>query len=420
MSRTRSKATRIVGSLAVALLAITLGTSPSWADDEAPLSQAPGPGDPTTSMIAFSATVSFSTAVAEAATYPGEVLAIRYDNPEMTGEYSFGSGVTPSAFEADFLAQYGTTPAATALIVETILPEPEDDAALAARGNTTDRTIKVHTPAFVPPPAVFDETVETLFSPPTTANTAPNPSRAQTSLPGPPTDWRVSQAQYEITDYTANRVSFVSSFWWLGPNAPNKVPVGFGVEFEVNMYGSYNVGSRPNCRQVAIPGTIDPEYKKRQAAVNENWNWRVIRPDGMTAPSSLGAYADYNDLSDDCRRSSFAIGLRYPQNIQYVNGAYGVLMVIDAPKGYSAMSEVGAVNQVVSDSFCATSLGYLMSLTDCMGVWAGVWLSMYGPQAQTTLNIAKHEFLAPRKCWLTDYTQHLDGDVYDNTAWACP
>jgi hypothetical protein len=401
----------------VTFLAVTLGTSPSWADDEQPLSQAPGPGDTTSSTLPFSVPVSFSAAVAEAATYPDAVVAIRYDNPEMTGEYSFGSGVTPAAFEADFLAQYGTTPAATALIVETILPEPEDSQALAARGNITHREITVDAPAFVPPPAVFDETVEALFSPQT--STIPT-SRVQTSLPGPPTDWRVSQAQYEITDYTSNRVSFVSSFWWLGPNAPNKVPAGFGVEFEVNMYGSYNVGSRPNCRQVAIPGTMDPEYKKRQAAVNENWNWRVIRPDGLTAPSSLGAYADYNDLSDDCRRSSFAIGLRYPQNIQYVNGAYGVLIVIDAPKGYSAMSEVGAVNQVVSDSFCATTLGYLMSLTDCMGVSAGVWLSIYGPKAQTTLNIANHEFLAPRKCWLTDFTQHIDGDVYDNTAWACP
>lgn len=413
-SRHRRRHWVVGGVVASTLLASVFAGTSAWADeDDPPLSQAPGPGDTTTMIVPFSVPVSFSTAVTEAAAYPGDVTAIRYDNPELTGEYSFGSGVTPAAFESDFLAQYGTTPAATGLVVTTTVPE---DSLVGAR-SSTPATIPVNSPAFVPPPATFDAKMQSLFEPPSSAEREAV-ARGSSQLAGV-TDWRVSQADIQITNYTPNRVTFIYSYWWLGPNSPHLIPDGFGLEFEVNMYGTYGTGSRPFCYTEDLPVQADLDYKKRQAAQNQNWNWRVIRPDGVTAPSSLGAYADYNDLSDECPRSSIGVGMRYAENIQYVNGAYGILFVIDAPKGFTSTSKIDSVIQAVSDDFCTSILGSMMSLTDCMGVYSGSWPSTGGPKAQTILNSSR-DWWAPNKCWLSDFTSSTSGTVYDNTAWACP
>lgn len=410
--RYRGTVARLVAVGVTAGLALGFAAAPSWADDDPPpLSQAPGPGDATTQMVEFSVPVPFATAVSEAATYPGDVVAIRYDNPELTGEYSFDSGVTPTAFEADFLAQYGTTPAATALVVVATVPEEEQ---VAARSSTP--TIDVDAPAFVPAPAVFSQELQEKFTPPTPDTTAEN--QRSMALAGV-SDWRASSVGVEITDYTTNRVTFVYSYWWLNQAAPSKVPYSFGVEFEVNMFGDTGYsGARPFCYRPHDPFR-DSQYKSRLAAQNQNWNWRVIRPDGDTAPSSLGAYADYNDLGDDCGKSSFSIGLRYPQNIQYVNQAYGIIFVIDAPKGMATTSTISAVNQAVNDDFCTTFPGNVMALTDCMGVVSGQWPGGAGPMSQTTLSITRG-WTAPNRCWNTEFWDNPAGVVYDNTPWMCP
>lgn len=393
--------------------------APAWADeDPPPLSQAPAPGEQTTMQVPFSVPVTFTDAVVEAAAYPGVVVAIRYDNPEVTGEYSFGSGVTPAAFAADFLAQYGTTPAATSLVVVTTVPEESDESEAIAGRTSASFTIDVDTPAFVPAPATFAPEVEALFTPPSTRSETEVSAARLAGV----SDWRASEAGVEITNYTSNQVDIVQSFWWTESNAPNKVPSGFGVEFEVNMYNTVPTsGVQPLC---AFPGpsgdlVLDENFYKRFAAQSRNWNWRVVRPDGVTAPSSLGAYADYNSLGDDCGRGSFALGLRYPQNIQYVNGAYGILFVISAPKGFASTSTISANTQAVSDLFCTTIAGSLMSLTDCMGVYAGWWPSGAGPMSQLVLNQSRG-WTAPRKCWGTDYRTNTAGVVTDYTSWMCP
>jgi len=397
----------------VFLIANFFASPGAWADeDDPPLSQAPAEGETTSHLVEFSSPITFGAAVTEASSYSGTVLAIRYDNPEMTGEYSFQSGITPTAFESDFVAQTGTSPAATGLVIETTVPS--ESQSLARREPVALEEIEVAGPAFVPPPATFSAEVEAMRQVPTALEesqsvgvVAPMASTA---------DWRPIQGEFEILNYQANRVTFISSYWWLDSARPTLLPSGFGIEFEVNMYGdSGNAGLRPSCFFTSN-GLRDYAYKTRLAAQNQSWNWRVIRPDGETAPSSLGAYADYNDLGDSCTKSSFAIGLRYPRNIQFVNGGYGILIVIDAPKGDDSTSKISAVNQVVSDGFCNVWPYSLGSKTDCMGVIAGDWPSGVGPKAQTMLNEMR-DWSAPKRCWLTDFYVRTAGDVYDNTAW---
>jgi hypothetical protein len=164
-----------------------------------------------------------------------------------------------------------------------------------------------------------------------------------------------------------------------------------GAEFEVNLYNDAIGGHRPNCNY---------QYKDAFWAKNYGWNWAVMRSDYQAANlSSLGAYADYNDLSDSCNRNSIAIGLRYPQNIEYVNGGYGVMIWVSAPNGYKASSRVGGTVQAVWGGYCDSFPGSSMSSTDCMGVTAGSWPSS-APAFRLTANYNKG-WTVPSKCWIS-------------------
>lgn len=292
-------------------------------------------------------------------------------------------------FLAQFQMQFGTDPAATALIVATSVPQ--GDAPVAR--STGPESIDVGDIPYVPPAASFSDAVAALLEPPV-QEVSSNAAR----LAG---DWRPTQANYYITDYDGpNRVSISSSYRWVNGDAPSHLPQHWGIEFEVNLYGNnVNTGLRPSCF-LTSNGLRDPYYKQRMAAQNQNWNWQVIRPDGQTAPSTLGAYADYNDLGDSCNKASFAIGLRYPQNIQYVNQGWGIVFLIDAPKGMAAESLVQAGTQAVYDGFCNVWPYSLGPKTDCMGVTAGTWpLSV--AQATTTLGTNRGR-TGPNECWFTD------------------
>ncbi|KAA0959855.1 hypothetical protein FQ142_13380 [Microbacterium sp. ANT_H45B] len=125
------------------------------------------------------------------------------------------------------------------------------------------------------------------------------------------------------------------------------------------------------------------DYKDRPFAKNYNWTWY--------ASVNLGVYADCNDLSDDCNRSSMAIGIKEPQKIpSYPNGQQEVLFSITAGRGLDNTGGVSGTVQSINKSWCNDVP--LMALTDCMGVAAGT------DGERITLN-ASRGFIAPNKCW---------------------
>ncbi|MEO6116865.1 MAG: hypothetical protein ABIP33_10815 [Pseudolysinimonas sp.] len=369
------------------------GVGPAIADETNPESPAaaPAPGEPTTTVATFSSQVSFDDAVAAAGTYPGTVLGIAYDNPEISGEYYFGSTQTPAEFESEFNSSFGTIPAATGLVIATTVPTGSQPM-FKSNGALT---IAVHKPTFVPAPAHFDARIQKLTTP-------PQPKTSRATSPNIVGDWRPAQAEVFVTTYSAaNRVDISSSYWWLGSDSPSLTPAGWGIEFEVNMLDpNGDHGGRPFC---LMPNGIDVDnsYKARLAAQNQNWNWQVIRPDGVTAPKSLGAYADYNDLLDHCNQASFAIGLRYPQNIQYVNQGYGIIFSISAPKGLQATSVIGGGTQAVYDGLCNQWPYSLGAKTDCMGAISGSWPIAGVPHATGTLSLSRG-WRGPKLCWFSD------------------
>lgn len=328
----------------------------------------------TRSILTFDHSIRMHDAVDFAKTFDTPVLGYRFENSDIVGEYSVSSEETVDQFLDTFNDRFGTQPEVTGLIVEVPVPDEQEASRSAVPTNLVSGV------------AVFD--APTISLPQEERDAAQDMSA--TTMAVDAADWRPDDAEFSVTEQSG-RADFFQSYWWYNGNSPQLMPSGWGAEFEVNLYNDAIGGHRPNCRF---------NYKDAFWAKNYDWNWAVMRPDYQGANlSSLGAYADYNDLSDECKRNSIAIGLRYPQNIQYVNGGYGIIMWVSAPNGNQASSRVGGTVQAVWDGYCTSILGSGMSFTDCMGVYAGSWPSS-APTFRLTANY-DNGWTVPSKCWVS-------------------
>jgi len=131
----------------------------------------------------------------------------------------------------------------------------------------------------------------------------------------------------------------------------------------------------------------------------------MVIPWYTASADDLGVYADYNDLSDECKKNSIAIGVKNPTLMgKSLSGDSGLTTEIWAPRGTEPSSHISGTVQAVSAKSCNTGLGVFMALTDCMGLtnisthWAG---HPTGNYHRPTLGEHRNYFVAPAKCWLT-------------------
>lgn len=203
-----------------------------------------------------------------------------------------------------------------------------------------------------------------------------------------------------MPDYTAQATvergtsAYIGGYFaWRGTGL-SSLPDGIGLEFEVNQRNS-TVAAPSNIR----PLCFDASFKERFWAKNYSYTWTATNIYGVGAPS--GAYADYNDTTDECQDQSLAIGVRYPKTLTSFLGEKVLDVSIYAPLGLSSSSAISGNIQAVSDDWCVSFP--LMTLTDCMGVariqnhWAGYPTGNYN---QSTLNRSRAWF-APGRCWET-------------------
>jgi len=198
-----------------------------------------------------------------------------------------------------------------------------------------------------------------------------------------------AQAEIKVFRPNSSIVYFSQYYYWDGTNTRAAwMPTGYGIEMEVNIQAdsaSYQSGVRPFC---------NGGYKEQPFAKNYGWTWAALvnTGSGMTGVSSaVGAYADYNDLSDPCGKNSMAIGFKSPAQLpSYSNGANEVLVTVQAPRGVENSGKIGGLVQSVNSSQC--SVAPWMALTDCMGVSAG------NVGNRVTLNEDRN-WRAPDKCW---------------------
>jgi len=174
------------------------------------------------------------------------------------------------------------------------------------------------------------------------------------------------------------------------------------MEFEITEYNN-SVATPNNVR----PACFDSSYKDRFWVSNHSYSWAATNVFAGPGSSSIGAYADYNDLFDLCSQNSIAIGLKYPKNLSWFGANYDEVILdvlVSAPRGLQSSSVISGNVQTVTSTYCSTPIGSGMSSTDCMGVdditalWGGSPAGVYN---QSTLNISRNWSVPPNRCWYT-------------------
>jgi hypothetical protein len=393
----------IAGAGAVALI-VAMGATPAFASEE--LAVTAGPAFAATGveldrpLAALSAQpeetrvdvpISVPQTLADAAKIREidgrTVVAYRFENREIVGEYSVGGPTSVDEYLGTFEQTYGTQPQVVAAVV--IMPVEEAEARSSARSSDVVQAVGDEYSA----PPVDAGKIDALVAA-HRQDLPANEAQARVAVV-PIENWHPEQADIKV-QRVGSSVSFSQYYFWDGTTKTSNLHPDDGWEAEVNIFTSnpnYQGGSRPlNCAS---------GYKEQPFAKNYDWNWSALvnTGTGMTPMAAdVGAYADYNDASDSCDRNSMAIGFRHPQNIPSIpNGFQSIILNIEAPRGVDDTGKIGGLIQPVNSTGC--TLAPWLSLTDCMGLTAS------GQDARITLSLDR-AWIAPNRCWFSfDYGQ---------------
>lgn len=393
MKKVRSIAA--IAAVAVALAgALTVG-EPSAAQAAQAVSTSEAGTAPAFVQRPFAIPVSMKEAVRLNEAHGIDAVALHFENRSVAGEYSFSSGVSVDEFLAEFKANYATEPRVVAAVVESELANKPDERKHSVKERAQRRTETVPIPVsgaeFNPTPVrMVGEAAKNKDAFLKRGAEAQSTAAARVGVTplAASDEWRPFHTNHMLKN-VGGRASLVSGYQWMGNELQN-FPSGYGMEFEINLDNptvKFPNNKRPNC--------ADANYKNWFWASNYSYNWSVSNVYEGALPSGL--YADYNDLSDLCRTQSIAIGARWPKDMTGIEGYYGIMVSVSAPRGLSATSIVSANLQGVSDAACNVVSA---ALTDCMGAIATNWPNS-NPINRGSLALTRG-WVAPTLCWRSD------------------
>lgn len=366
-----------VGIVGAAALVLSL-SSPAQA------STAPAQDpEPRVSLLtqSFSVTTDLSTALdlLDEGSFPAAV-GLRFENPQVVGEYYFASGKGSDEFLSDFKETYGTLPEIVGLVVATpFSSQSEKEARRSAQLPTID-TGSIDFEA----PLVPDMKLEEIFGEPAPMQRV---NYASTVKSG----WE-PQNVYAGTYRYNNSQYFFNTIEW-GANSPENIPGSFGVEVQIDIYNGAT-----GVRGSVLPWELcGPNF--RDAFIAKNYNlksWYAASPYGGLAAAY--PYVDLNDLLDSCGKSSMAIGFASPQDMPYGYGPYGmeVWTEIEAQIGNTNSSGVGGTIQLVNSASCPFNGS--IAFTDCMGIPNIPPPAPYSSE-RLTLRDSRGWVANPNRCW---------------------
>ena len=225
-----------------------------------------------------------------------------------------------------------------------------------------------------------------------------------------PDTWAPDFANIQIYDLTTTTVQIVESYGWFQTdpyNSPNVMADHWGMEFQLDFYTAPrawppgtpsfpNKDQRPNC--------AGDDYKDWASVSNEPFDWYAlvyVDEGTLFTPTNLGLYGDYNDLFDECTRSSVTVGMANPQVFPCgVNCYQNMDLYLFPDRGQDDASTTGGLIQVVDRYMCEQAT--TMPLTDCMGA-TQYWGDYPGPgEPSRALLNPDRGWQAPDLCWMTE------------------
>jgi len=378
----------------------------------------------TQQVVEFEHPVSLTDAIVETQTRT-DILGFRYESSDVVGEWYPGSDRSSDDFLASFLEEFGTQPEVTSVItsgsqtaptgtvIHTSAPTyqaPQADGPAIQAFESVDVTPPEQAPTVIPLNTFEGTKLTTQSSTPELKYWDPNYVRT-----------KIQKTRMTSGSSTVNAVKFTNYYLWDGVNtSPTKLDPDFGLEFENNVVGNNYAAGFVRCDGVSplLQGVAAVTYCQKTCsdslsaglpvAQKSGWSWRVYMKsntgnleDSKAAIKSLGAYADYNDLLDDCDRNAISVGLLRPEKIaKQTNGQYALYIDVTAPKGVAASSTINGIVQAVERHNCLSyiAVGRPQRLTNCMGqnpyfTWDGP-----GRPYRITLNVSK-KWNTPNKCW---------------------
>ena len=328
-----------------------------------------------------------------------EFEGVRYQNENLIGE-QYLSDSTSIAWADGFEADYGAEPRITEIIasVSSATSAGDDGEEGGERVDTQEASV-IAVPAEASLPAgALEESVALL--PKMMEHSRDRALGAQEiSAQAAAATWQPAYSENGAWNADSDHARFYGFYSWSGNASPMSIDGNFGLEFEYNLYsktGESN-GIRPTC--YSTPGdsdTIVVDYKDRFWAKNYDWSWQAYTNSGGI--STTKAYADINDLSDECARQSIAVGIQAPYGLSDGSDFADFGFVITAPHGTHASDGVGSLIQAVERVSCE---GNNMAATDCMGIDGSVKMSSGDTTpAYQILNSARG-WTVPESCWTT-------------------
>lgn len=223
-------------------------------------------------------------------------------------------------------------------------------------------------------------------------------------------DWHPSFSQISLRDNhgaAASRAGVSGSYLWNTSSGQNLglIPNQWGVEFKVHLYNETIEALDPQGQRQPAPipsCTSSPNVKDQFWAKNYAWaSWSVYKI-GTTSLDAIGAYADINDLYDECYRQNLSIGVGFPLKVPKTpNGNYQLNFDIYAAKGNVLRNRVGATveakegnscirPEAIADPDLSYDRNHFSPGTDCMGIGESTsFPSANGDQVFTVLGASK-------------------------------
>jgi len=349
------------------------------------------------------------------------VVGYRYENPGIIGEYFQSDADSNAQFVASFRAFNGTEPQVVGLITRVPAPSADTRSTNSIRSTPSPLPVPSDLPTFAPPkidnaPA-WDRMQHARSRAETTSQTASALRIART--------WQPTYGQY-MTFNQNGRAKIWQDLIWSGygsDSTPLNRDLNWGLEFEVNQQISYYSNTaRPACGLASDPNSPAALDRNMFWAVNRNYNWTLYYTNTQT-PASLGAYADTNDLLDQCNTQSMAIGIRSPGLLTTDGQVYEVAMLIDAPRGtLASTTPISANIQQVEGYSCNGFPWNGTANTDCMGLNQGARPNGVDNNTNHGMLNSSRGYRAAGSCWETYLEAQLgaEGAVDTVHRFTCP